>query len=255
MRTISRVISTAIIFLAIWSQGLAQSTFSPEAYMQFRTQHVNYTAGQLLSDFPARNTYYSQRKYPASLPEIPWFDTLDSHFQFTSDEKEILSKNCFMVSERLSDFSWTDAFIDLYGNDLPLFLSSDFLLFTLHNSYDAVLQTIEWQYLEPNLKELLLAMYNRFPMVAASYADESRFEPVLEDVDLYISVALSLAEGKNYFPQWDTPEKFNQVMEAVAAEQMSWMTLFTESRDRKLDFSQFTPRGHYNKIIYTPDGG
>lgn len=254
MRTISRVISTAIIFLAIWSQGLAQSTFSPEAYMQFRTQHVNYTAGQLLSDFPARNTYYSQRKYPASLPEIPWFDTLDSHFQFTSDEKEILSKNCFMVSERLSDFSWTDAFIDLYGNDLPLFLSSDFLLFTLHNSYDAVLQTIEWQYLEPNLKELLLAMYNRFPMVAASYADESRFEPVLEDVDLYISVALSLAEGKNYFPQWDTPEKFNQVMEAVAAEQMSWMTLFTESRDRKLDFSQFTPRGHYNKIIYTPDG-
>jgi hypothetical protein len=254
MRTISRIIPAAIIFLSIWSQGLAQSSFSPEAYKQFRTQHVNYTAGQLLSDYPARTTYYSQRQYPVSLVKIPWFDTLDSHFQFTADEKEILSKNCFMVSERLRDFSWTDAFIDLYGNDLPLFISSDFVLSTLHNSYDAVLQTIEWQYLEPNLKELLLAMYNRFPMVAASYADDSRFEPVLEDVDLYISVALSLAEGKNYFPQWDTHEKFNQVMGAVAAEQMTWMTLFTESRDRKLDFSQFTPRGHYNKIIYTPDG-
>ena len=254
MRIISRIIPAAIIFLAIWSQGLAQSSFSPDAYRQFRDQHVNYTAGQLLSDFPARTTYYSQRQYPVLLKQIPWLDTLDAHFQFTIDEKEILSKNCFMVTERLRDFSWTDAFIDLYSNDLPLFLSSDFILSTLHSSYDAILQTIEWQYLEPNLRELLLAMYNRFPMVAASYADDVRFDAVLKDVDLYISVALSLAEGENYLPQWDTPETFNLVMGAVAAEKMSSMKLFTESRNRKLDFSQFTPRGHYKKIIYTPEG-
>ncbi|MCD4710710.1 MAG: DUF3160 domain-containing protein, partial [Bacteroidales bacterium] len=64
----------------------------------------------------------------------------------------------------------------------------------------------------------------------------------------------SLAEGEEYLPQTDTPEKFNQVLEAVEAEQMIEMPLFTESRNRKLDFSQFTPRGHYNKTIYTPQG-
>jgi Protein of unknown function (DUF3160)/Secretion system C-terminal sorting domain len=254
MKTRLSIIPALLVFLALCIQGLAQSSFSPEAYLQFRSQHQNYTAGQLLYDHPARTTYYAQRQYPASLPGIPWFDTLDSHFQFTGDEKGMLSKNCFMVTERINNFSWTDAFIDLYRNDLPLFLSSDFILSTLHNSYDAILQTLEWQYLEPNLKELLLAMYNRFPLVAANYADDSRFDAVLKDVDLYISVARSLAEGKNHLPQWDGPEKFNQVMEGVAAEQMTEIKLFTESRKRRLDFSQFTPRGHYNKVIYTIDG-
>ena len=40
-------------------------------------------------------------------------------------------------------------------------------------------------------------------------------------------------------------------MAAVEAEGMVDMTLFTESKFRHLDFSQFTPRGHYNKTIYS----
>jgi hypothetical protein len=43
-------------------------------------------------------------------------------------------------------------------------------------------------------------------------------------------------------------------MGKIAAGQMVSTTLFTEERLRKLDFSQFTPRGHYNKDIYTPGG-
>ncbi len=254
MKSVIRIIQAMIIFLALAGQVMAQSTFSPEDYMQFRNQHQNYTAQELLSDHPAITTYYSQRQHPEVLTAIPWFDSLDSHFNFTDDEKGVLSQHCFMVSERLSSMSWAEAFIQLYSKDFPLFLSSDFILSTLHNSYDAILQTIEWQLLEPNLKELLYAMYSHFPEVAAGYAGDTRFEEVLKDVDLYISMALSLAEGKNYLPQSDTPEKFNQVMEAVEAEEMTEMPLFTESRNRKLDFSQFTPRGHYNKTIYTPQG-
>lgn len=255
MRNLFRAVPVVIIFLAIVNQVMAQSNFSPEAYMQFRNQHRNYTAQELLSDHPVRTTYYSQRQQPETLTAIPWYDSLDSHFHFTADEKGVLSQHCFMVSERLSSMSWAEAFIELYSKDLPLFLSSDFILSTLHNSYDAILQTIEWQLLEPNLKELLHAMYSHFPEVATGYAGDTRFGEVLKDVDLYISMALSLAEGEDYLPQADTPEKFNQVMAAVEAEEMTEMPLFTESsRNRKLDFSQFTPRGHYNKIIYTPQG-
>jgi hypothetical protein len=77
---------------------------------------------------------------------------------------------------------------------------------------------------------------------------------VLSDVDLYVSVALSLAEGEEYPPQFGTMAQFQEVMSAVEAEEMTAMTLFTERRTRKIDFSQFTPRGHYNKEIYTRDG-
>ncbi|RPI41124.1 MAG: DUF3160 domain-containing protein, partial [Bacteroidetes bacterium] len=139
-------------------------------------------------------------------------------------------------------------------SDLPLFLSSDFILNSLHISYDAILQTIEWQFLEPNLLELLHAMYDHFPVVAAQYRSDSRFDDAAGDVDLYISVALSLAEDEKILPRYGSVEKYDEVMNAAAAEQMVEMELFTSGRNRKIDFSQFTPRGHYNKEIYTTGG-
>ncbi len=43
------------------------------------------------------------------------------------------------------------------------------------------------------------------------YEGDPRFDEVLKDVDLYVSVALSLAEGKDFLPQLDTPEKFSSM--------------------------------------------
>ncbi len=229
----------------------AQSNFSGAAYMQFREAHRDYTATEILDDHPPKTTYYSSRQYPADLSVIPWFDSLNRHFQFTADEQRFLKNNFFMVSERLESMDWASAFIGLYSNDLPLFLSSDFILSTLHNSYDAILQTIEWQFLEPNLKELLHSLYGDVELLAAKYGGDPRFDSVLTDVDLYVSVALSLAEGIEFLPKLDSPEKFHAVMAAVGAEEETDMTLFTDTKLRHLDFSQFTPRGHYNKPIYS----
>ena len=254
MKKLYLTIASVAIILVLPFQSGAQSNFSPEAYMQFREAHKNFTAEEILSDHPPKTTYFSSRQYPAVLAEIPWYDSLNIRFGFTENEQELLKENFFMISERLSYMDWASAFINLYSMDLPLFLSSDFILATLHNSYDAILQTIEWQFLEPNLHSLLQALYEYFPDVASEYSSDDRFGDVIKDVDLYISVARSLAMDEEYLPQFDTPEKFNQVMEAVAAEDESDMTLFTETRERHLDFSQFTPRGHYNKEIYTEDG-
>ena len=245
----------AITFLlgtSIWAS--AQSQFSTEAYKQFRDSHRGYTATEIIDDHPPLTTYYSSRIYPADLSAIPWYDSLDRHFNFTQDEQEMLSENFFMVSERLHSFDWASAFIGLYSQDIPLFLSSDFVLSTLHNSYDAILQTIEWQFLEPNLQEMLHAMYGHFPTLVTRYSGDDRFTETLKDVDLYLSVALSLAQGEEYLPQVDKRQKFDEVLAAIEAEEEKDMTLFTESKIRHLDFSQFTPRGHYNKDIYTPSG-
>ena len=235
-------------------QVKAQGTFSPDTYMQFLEEHKDYSAQELLGDHPPRTTYYSSRQYPADLSAIPWYDSLNSRFRFTEDENNMLSQNFFMVSERLGSYDWPSAFLGIYSSDLPLFISTDFVLSTLHNSYDAILQTIEWQFLEPNLLELLHAMYAHFSDLVDTYSADTRFVDVLKDVDLFISVALSLAEDGDYLPQYDTPVKYKELMVAIDAEKMISMTLFTDTKRRKLDFSQFTPRGHYNKEIYTSDG-
>ncbi|MEN8229992.1 MAG: DUF3160 domain-containing protein [Bacteroidota bacterium] len=254
MKTPVRYILTLLVLMICTIQIDAQNTFSPDSYMEFLNQHQDYTAQQLLNDHPPKTTYYSSRQFPAELSSIPWYDSLNSRFQFTADENSLLKQNLFMVSERLESFDWASAFIGLYSSDLPLFLSSDFILSTLHNSYDAILQTIEWQFLEPNLMELLHAMYGHLPTLADNYSGDDRYTDIIKDVDLYISVALSLAEDKEFLPQYDTEDKYLEVMAAIEEEQMTSMTLFTETKLRKLDFSQFTPRGHYNKEIYTRDG-
>ena len=254
MKNITRYIPLISVLFACSLQTRAQGTFSPDAYKQFLEAHQDYPAQALLDDYSPQTVYYSSRQYPADLSAIPWYDTLNDHFQFTEQENRLLKQNFFMVSERIHSYNWASAFIRIYSSDLPLFLSSDFILSTLHNSYDAILQTIEWQFLEPNLHDLLHGMYSYFPQVVSTYSSDERYEEILKDVDLYISVALSLAEGEKYPPQCDTREKYDQVMAAVETEEEKDMKLFTADRLRKIDFGQFTPRGHYNKEIYTPDG-
>lgn len=240
--------------MVLFQNGRAQSGFSPSEYMQFLEDHRDYTASGLLEDYPARTTYYNEREVPTQLAGVAWFDSIDLRFQLTPDEKRMLEKHQFMVSERLMTYDWASAFISVYSSDLPLFISTDFVLGTLHQSYDEVLMTLEWQFLEPNLQALLQAMYAHFPVLAEKYQDDPRFSEILGDVDLYVAVARSLARGEEFLPQYDSPGQYMVVMEAIRAEQMAALPLFTDSRLRKLDFSQFTPRGHYNKDIYTPDG-
>ena len=255
MKAIVKWFTVVGLLMAIPNQVLPQGDFSSDAYMQFREEHRDYTALDLISDHPPKTTYYDSRQYPANLSAIPWYDSLNRHFQFTGEEQELLKQNFFMVSERLASMDWAMSLINLYSHDLPLFISSDFILSTLHNSYDAILQTIEWQFLEPNLQELLHAMYDHFSVLAEEYTEDERFADILKDADLYISVARSLAEGTDFLPRIGSKEKFNMLMEAArAGEEMVKTTLFTESKIRKLDFSQFKPRGHYNKEIYTRDG-
>lgn len=233
---------------------MGQSTFDPAVYKAFLESNKSLTASQLISNNPVKTTYYASRTNPADLQDIPWFDSINRVFQLTGTEKDLLESNFFMVSERLKSHGWAAAFIEIYNNDLPLFISSDFVLGTLHNSYDAILQTLEWQFLEPNLMELLDALYDAYPALYTKYSGDDRLEDALGDVDLYVSVARSLIYDQDFVPRSHGPEKFYDIMGKIAAEQMVSTTLFTGERPRKLDFSQFKPRGHYNKEIYTAQG-
>ncbi len=254
MKTIYTFFTGLAILFAGQGMLMGQSSFDPAAYKAYLETNKNLTASQLLEKNPPLTTYYSSRTNTADLSNIPWFDEINQVFKLTTQEKDLLGNNFFMVSERLNSYAWTNALVRGYNNDLPLFISSDFVLFTLHNSYDNILLTLEWQLLEPNLMELLDAMYAAYPALSSKYGGDDRFADALGDVDLFISVARSLLYDQEYFPQLHTAEKFNEIMQFIEQEQMIKTTLFTETRLRKIDFSQFTPRGHYTKEFWTQGG-
>lgn len=254
MKTV-RSLLISIVIINLGNQLMnSQSDFDPVAYKQFLEENKSLTASQLLSIYPPQTTYYASRSIPAELKNIPWFDSIDIVLDLTVTERELLVNNFFMVSERLNKQTWAGALLSIYSGDLPLFLSTDFVLYTLHDSYDNILQTLEWQFLEPNLEALMEALYNFYPAIHSKYSNDERFNDALADVDLYISVARSLLLNENIYPQAQEPGKFNEIMQAVDAEQMTYITLFTDEKLRKIDFSQFKPRGHYTETIYTQNG-
>ena len=253
-RTITFCITVIFLITLLYQITNAQDGFDPEDYKLFMENNKSLTTEKLLENNPRESSYYNNRSIHTDLAAIPWFDSINQHFEFTDHEKALLSKNHFMVSERLSNGSWANAFINVYSRDLPLFISSDFILHTLHQSYDAVLKKIEVDLLEPNLNELLAAMIDKYSDIYSKYSTEEHIIPSLKDVDLYLSIAYSLARDDTILPIFATQSEYYKVLNAVKSEQLTNMPLFTENRSRKLDFSQFKPRGHYTDKIYTPGG-
>lgn len=249
------IITSCLISMLLAAPVNGQSGFNPEDYMDFREENKDLTATRLLDKYPAPTTYYSHRVHAPDLSGIAWLDSVDRVYTITPDEKELLKKHGFMVTDRLRYHSWISAFAQIYTDDLPLFLSTDFFLFTLHQSYDEVMKSLEANVLEPNLGTLLHAMHSKYAEVKNSYPDQPDLNRALNDVDLYLSVARSLLEDKEILPGAASVDKYREIMGYIEAEKPVKTDLFTpDTVARKFDFSQFKPRGHYTDLIYTPDG-
>ena len=235
--------------LLVWGQG----QFDTQAYQTFLQANQNKTAAELIHDYQPEKPWYSDLSSSVSLNDAAYLDSIQEHYRLTGDERDLLRRNRFMVSERLSFPSMGHALHDIYAADLPVFISSDAVLHALHCSYDKILMDLEVSILEPRLIRILDAMHVQLPGLADRYEDEPVLELPLLDADLYLAVARSLLQGEPVSPHMAPDSLYRSVMRAVEEEKAVSMPLFSE-RPRHLDFSQFTVRGHYNQKIYTPDG-
>ncbi len=163
-------------------------------------------------------------------------------YKLTPDELAAFKANGFVVSERLGGYSFGQAYYDVYTRDLPVFISSDSVLHAWHRSYDAMLAELELTYLKQALESLLGGMHDALPEAQAAYGAGLLKDSVL-DADYFLAV------GRSLFTDGQVPTKFAQndrvaaTLAAVKAEGMHTFELF--GRERKVDFSQFKPRGHY----------
>ena len=159
------------------------------------------------------------------------------------DAKElgVLSQQGLVISERQRFPSFVYGYEALYAHDLPLFISADSILHAVHRSYDEVLKLVETASLAPELTALLGSMRTALPGVdLGGLGDRAR-----PDADLYLAVALALLQGAPAAPVAgaDVSEVSALVAAAEAASGMRTVDLF--GVPRMMDFSQFTPRGHY----------
>lgn len=239
MRRIFYLSASLIIFFL--TSSVAQSSFNLEAYKQFIQSHQNMTAGQLLSMHPA-GTFLSNIN--ASYDDARLFSRIDSFYQLTNYEKLLLNKHGFMVSERLNKISFGQSFLEIFHNDLPVFVSVDAILHAFHISYDRILMDVETGFIIGRLTQLLQNLHSNQNSIYAKYGSNPQMMQMLMDVDVYLTVALRLLNinANPFYPS--NASVVDEILTLVYDEQMTEYNLFANTC-RTIDWSQFKPRGHY----------
>ncbi len=240
----SRAFCFAICLLAVllpvkgWNQT---GDFDLEEYRSFLDDNRKLTADELHSRFPLANPYQHQIDFdPAT---AVYLDSIALKYQLTEDELALIRQHGFMVTERLG-LSFGKLFLDIYQRDLPVFVSTDAILFALHQSYDNLLKSLEHTVIIPKLRQALQQLHQAMPEIDSQFGAMPQMQPSLDDIDVYISVARSLLTGATVAPLRDNAGTVSEILALIETGKPECYPLFNEEC-RMLDFSQFKPRGHY----------
>jgi hypothetical protein len=163
-----------------------------------------------------------------------------SALSLSTDEQTALKKNGFVISDRRAYPSFTYGYQAIYQQDLPLYISADSILHTVHKSFDDMLKGVEEGWLVPELGDLLDGMRASLQAGSASALGSQ----AVTDADFYLAVASGLLGGAKAPVAGAAAADVDAfVTSAEAASGTGEVSLFGVTRT--VDFSQFKPRGHY----------
>src|SRR5690606_35480479 len=103
-----------------------------------------------------------------------------SNLALNDAETELLDRNGFAILARHEFPSFFYAYLTVYGEDLPVFVSADSVLDAVHRSFDDILAELERTVMVGELRALLRAM-------RANLADQSG--ETAADAELFLTVA------------------------------------------------------------------
>ncbi len=238
---------SAMMFLVIMQAHAQSGNFDINEYKSFLNTHENLSTNQLLEMHPA-GEFTDNLKMIVN--NAIYFDSILIKYNLTDFEKSLINKNGFMVSERLSQGSFGQILLDIHHNDLPVFVSTDAILYAFHASYDRILQNVEVDFLINKLSALLSNLRSQMPQLVSKYNSQSAMKQALRDVDLYLTAAAKLI-GEDTSPFFaENSGKTDYIIDKIfQADGFSSDTIFS-SNCVTYDWSQFKPRGHYDTDEY-----
>lgn len=236
-----------VIFVSAFQNVIAQNDNQQlELYKQFLNANQNMNSSELLNLHPGGNF----KENLESLKQSPlYLDSIDIKYSLTADEKFLLDKHGFVVTERLSGYSFGERMLDIYHKDLPVFVSTDAILHAFHCSYDRILKDVELGIIIDKLKKIISDMHSKFPELEARYSGNENIKQMLMDADVYLTVPGKLLDINinNYYSE--NSNSISELLSYIEEEQLKEIPFFS-TVERKIDFSQFKPRGHYTDENY-----
>jgi len=185
-----------------------------------------------------------------------YLDRIDAHLHLRDAEQERLRANGFVVLDRLAYADYASAFHDIFQEQLPLYVGVDPILHAVFRGTELVLERIEEKTLQPALSSLLRKLRAGLRAAKPTLAADTA-----ADLDLYLGVALGLAEperrAKPGLSLFGHDADVARVLELADKREMTDPQTGVEmfGRARVIDFSQLTPRGHYVHSSYSAGDG
>lgn len=212
------------------------------------------------NDHIAREQRTIARESPTGSPaeSRPWnhrsppehWSLVDRHLRFTPRERSLLDRNGFVALDRLSYDSYALAYHEIFRQQLPVYIGVDSVLHAAFVAHSTILQSVERRRLSPALGRMLASLRAALRANRLRIPEENR-----RDLDLYLSVAARLLHGESapapLFEQ--NEERVENFAHFATSGGLEPVELF--GRSRMVDFSQFTPRGHYTETIADSDSG
>lgn len=170
-------------------------------------------------------------------------ENMEQFGEFTKEQLELLKENNFFVNP-----THVEQLFYIYEDNeyksIPSFITTDSVLQVYHIFYDYTLRNIEEQKLLGMLKELTERMLNNSITVYEEIADENIKDIQLKNIAFFSVAQLCLNKE---LPQGIPEEAKNIALEEL--EKIDEHSGFQRSSlfPYDLDYSQFTPRGHYTR--------
>lgn len=160
------------------------------------------------------------------------------------EHDKVLAQNGFVAVGDSPTFTFASTYLDLYFNDLPVFISADSMLHALHKSFDSMLLDFERQVLIPEVERMLTGMHEQLAGELAGLPAGLAISGL--DLDLYLTVARNLlgeTPVASVSGDAGVEAEVSRILDAVAALKPMDLELF--GAPVLYDFSQMEPRGHY----------
>ncbi len=219
-----------------------QDNFDLSAYSQFLSNNQNMSTEQLLQMHPAGTFAESIN---SSWQTALYADSISQKFELTAYELQLLEQHGFVVTERLNETNFGTQFLDIYHKDLPVFVTTDAILHAFHFSYDRILRDVELGIIIDRLENFLSNLSSAQSQLNVLYSSQPEMLTFLKDLDVYLTVPRILLNESGAPFYSSNQSRVDSMMNYIESEQFQEIQFFSDSY-RKIDFSQFKPRGHYD---------
>lgn len=164
-----------------------------------------------------------------------WLDRFERRFTLRPSERALLFRDGLVVPQRLAFPGYTQAFHEIYQSQLPIYVSADSILHAVFAVNDSLVAELERKLVLPRVNHLVATLRAGLKSAAPGYPPE-----VAQDLGVYLTVAATLLGEKE---QTADPQAQALTAAALKATELTTVELF--GRSRLVDFTQYTPRGHY----------